>query len=101
MLKDPRMWLAAVGLAAAGCLLGPQLIAAVSSGRKPVQRQIVETDYLCRETKEVFRLPASPTPPPHPRTGRTTLVRAEFDERAGKWKPAAPLDLRQRAALAR
>ena len=101
MLKDPRVWVAAVGLSAAGWLLGPRLIATVSSGRKLSQRQVVETDYLCRETKEVFRLPASPTPPPHPRTGRATLVRAEFDERLKKWKPAAPLDLRQRSALAR
>lgn len=93
--------MATVGLVVAGWLLGPRLVAVLTSRERDQVLQVVETDYLCRETKEMFRLPASPSPPSHPRTGRATLVRAEFDERTKKWKPAPPLDLRQRTTSSR
>lgn len=101
MLRNAKVWMAAAGLVVAGLLLGTRLVAWVASGRAPTQARVVETDYLCRETKEVFRLPASPAPPLHPRTGKPTLVRAEFDERTNKWKTAPPLDLRQRTSTGR
>jgi hypothetical protein len=93
MLKDGRLWSAIVGFGIGAWLLVPQLIAP----RAPRIRaeDIPVMDYICRDTKEVFRLPAKGPVLPHPQTGKATLVPAVYDARAKTWKPGLPLEVRQ------
>ena len=94
MFKDPRLWTAVVAFGIAAWLIAPRLI-----GERPsaVRAEDLPTvDYFCRETREVFRLPAAVTPPPNPKTGRATLVPALYDGKTKSWKPGPPLEVRQR-----
>lgn len=94
MAKDPRIWVAAVALCLAAWLIVPH----VTAGLEPAPRADAapEIDYVCRETKEVFRLPAADGPQVNPRTGRATLLPAQFDARTKSWRPGPPPDVRQR-----
>jgi len=94
MLKDPRLWAACAAFAVAACLIVPQVMA----GRTPPARaaDVPEIDYVCRETREVFRLPAADGPQVNPRTGKASLVPAQFDPRTKSWRPGPPPDVRQR-----
>jgi len=98
MLKDPRIWVACGALAVAAWLILPQL----SAGRLPAVRaeDVPEIDYVCRETREVFRLPAAEGPQVNPRTGKASLVPAQFDPRTKGWRPGPPPDVRQRTRRA-
>jgi hypothetical protein len=99
MHKDPRIWLACGAFAAAAWLIVPQL----SAARTPAVRaeDVPDIDYVCRETREVFRLPAAEGPQVNPRTGKATLVPAQFDARTKSWRPGPPPDVRQRMRGAR
>lgn len=95
MLRDPKLWTALVAFGLAGWLIVPRML-----GDRPpaIGAEALPTiDYLCRESREVFRLPAATTPPPNPKTGRTTLVPAVYDGKTKSWKPGPPLEVRQRA----
>jgi hypothetical protein len=93
MFKDARFWSAAVGFGIAAWLLVPQMLGA----RPPRVRaeDIPVMEYICRETKEVFRLSATGPVLAHPKTGKSTLVPAVYDARAKAWKQGPPLDVRQ------
>jgi hypothetical protein len=99
ILKDPRLWVACGAFALAAWLIVPQFTA----GRPPAARaeDVPDIDYVCRETREVFRLPAAVGPQVHPRTGKATLVPAQFDARTKSWRPGPPPDVRQRMHMAR
>lgn len=93
MFKDARWWCAAAGFGIAAWLLVPQVLGA----RPPLVRgeDIPVMDYICRETKEVFRLSATGPVLANPKTGKSTLVPAVYDARAKAWKQGPPLDIRQ------
>ena len=95
LLRDPRVWVACVGFGLAGWLIGPQVVG--GRGRVVRAEDLPEADFICRETREVFRLPASAAVLSHPQTGKLTLVPAIFDPKTKAWKPGPPLDVRQRA----
>jgi hypothetical protein len=95
VLRDPRVWAACVAFGIAAWLIVPQVV----GGRLPTVRaeDLPEADFICRETREVFRLPATASVLPNPQTGRLTLVPAVFDPKTKGWRPGPPLDVRQRA----
>lgn len=94
MLRDPRFWTALVAFGIGACLIVPHVI----GERAPVVRveELPETDYICRETKEVFRLPVAAGMVTNPKTGKATLMPAVYDAKKKSWKPGPPLDVRQR-----
>jgi len=93
-LRDPMLWTAVVALGLGGWLIVPQFLGGgQTSGRV---EDIPETDFICRETKEVFQLPATADVLPNPKTGRPTLVPAIYDARKKVWKQGPPLAARQR-----
>ena len=94
MLRDPRAWTAAIAFGIASWLLLPHVI----GPRPPVvhAEDFPEIAYICRETGEVFELPATNDVLPNPKTGRQTLVPAIRDARSKSWKPGPPLDVRRR-----
>lgn len=94
MARDPRLWVAGLALALATCLVAPRVIAAIRPAPPPAAAP--EIDYVCTESKEVFRLPAAEGILVNPRTGRATLVPAQFDARTKSWRPGPPPDVRQR-----
>jgi hypothetical protein len=93
MLKDARVWCAAVGVGMAAWLLVPQVLVARPPRVRADDIQVME--YICRETKEVFRLSATGPLLANPKTGKSTLVPAVYDARAKVWKQGPPLDVRQ------
>ena len=92
MRRDPRLWVFLAATVLAAWLLVPRVVGRWSPGRAVA----ADIDYICRETQEVFRLPASSPPPPHPQTGRATLVPAVYDPAKQAWRPGPPPELRQR-----
>ena len=93
-VREPRAWLAVAILAVALRMLYAQFKDESAVARAPAA--IPEADYICSETQEVFRLPATAAPAQNPRTGRATLVPAVYDREAECWRPGPPLDARQR-----
>jgi hypothetical protein len=87
--------MAAVAFAVSGWLIVPHLLGERSSPVRP--ENLPPTEYICRETRQVFRLPPTAPELPNPKTGRPTLVQAVYDPRTKSWKPGPPLDVRQRA----
>ena len=94
MFQDARFWTAVVTFGIAAWLIVPQVI----GDRAPVVRaeDLPEGDYICRESREVFRLPATAITPFNPKTGKPTLVPAVYDANKKSWKQGPPLDVRQR-----
>lgn len=93
MFRDIRLWCAVAGFGIAAWLLAPQVF-----GARPPRVGVAEipvTEYICGETKEVFRLSATGPRLAHPKTGRLTLVPAVYDARKKVWKQGPPLDIRQ------
>lgn len=88
MLKDVRVWMAAVGFAIAAVLIGRF----VTPARPPAvaAESVPKIRYVCRESGEVFTLPMTGTVLPHPATGRETLVPATYDKKTKRWKPGPP-----------
>jgi hypothetical protein len=99
VLQDARAWCAVVGFGIAVWLLVPQAL----GPRRPVVRpeDIPVMEYVCRETKEVFRLSATAPVLANPKTGKPTLVPAIYDARRKAWSPGPPLDVRQMAKVRR
>lgn len=99
MFKDPRVWSAAIGFAVAAWLIVPHFVGErrpdVSAERLP------EIEYVCRESREVFRMPPTGSLLPNPKTGRATLVPAVYDRRTKTWRPGPPLEVRQREPVRR
>jgi len=93
-LRDPRLWTAVVALGFAGWLIVPAFLGGTPTAGRA--EDIPEADFICRETKEVFRLQATADVLPNPKTGRPTLVPAVYDERRKTWKQGPSLAARQR-----
>lgn len=95
MFKDARVWGAIMGFGIAAWLAAPYVFAP----RPPLvaAEDIPVIDYICSETKEVFRVAASGPRLANPKTGRSTLVPAVYDARKKVWKQGPPLDIRQAA----
>jgi hypothetical protein len=93
MFRDARLWCAVAGFGIAVWLLAPQL----RGGRPPRvgAEDMPVMEYICGETKEVFRLAATGPRLANPKTGRLTLVPAVYDPRKKVWKQGPPLDIRQ------
>jgi hypothetical protein len=97
MLKDARLWTAVVALAVGVVLIGRAAI----PGRPPTvaAQSVPEIRYVCRESGEVFTLPMAGSPLAHPKTGRTTLVPARYDEKRKRWLPGPPVEIMHRKGL--
>jgi hypothetical protein len=93
MVKDMRLWIALAGFGVAAWLLVPQVLGPRAPTVRVEDRTVA--DYICRETQEVFRLPATGPVLANPRTGKATLVPAVYDSRSKAWKPGLPPDTRQ------
>lgn len=93
MFKDARVWCAIVGFGIAAWLVVPQVL--VTRPPQVAAEDIPVMDYICCETKEVFRVAATGPRLANPKTGRSTLVPAVYDARKKVWKQGPPLDIRQ------
>jgi hypothetical protein len=97
-VKDPRIWMATVGLLVAAGLVVPRLL----PRRPPTTPEVAPlVAHVCRESGEVFDLPLVGPVAAHPATGRPTLVPAVYDERRRQWRPGPPLDEMRRRGLLR
>lgn len=95
-MKDPRLWLATVGLLVSAWLVVP----AVLPPRPPAPAIATPSiAYVCRESGEMFELPLAGPGADHPVTGRPSLVPAVFDRRQRRWRPGPPLDEMRRRGL--
>ena len=83
MLKDARIWTAAVALSVAAVLIGRFVIPV----RPPAvaEAEIPEIRYVCRESGEVFTL----------RMAGEVLD----DAKRKKWKPGPPLEIMHKKGL--
>lgn len=97
MLKDARIWTAAVALSVAAVLIGRFVIPV----RPPAvaEAEIPEIRYVCRESGEVFTLRMAGEVLDHPMTGQPTLVPAVYDAKRKKWKPGPPLEIMHKKGL--
>ena len=97
MLKDARIWTAAVALSVAAVLIGRFVIPV----RPPAvaEAEIPEIRYVCRESGEVFTLRMAGEVLDHPMTGQPTLVPAVYDAKRKKWKPGPPLEIMHQKGL--
>lgn len=74
-------------------ILGVVAGAAVSVPLLRAERETHEAAdivYVCRETGDVMKAPAGPTPALNPKTGKRTLVRGLYCSKCGEWKPSPP-----------
>lgn len=93
MHRNPMLWCAIVAFGVAAWLLVPQMVTPRRPRAKTEDSRMM--DYICRETKEVFRLSASAPVLVNPKTGKTTLVPAMFDARRKVWMPGPSAEVRQ------
>lgn len=98
-MKDPRVWMATLALAAVAWSIAPLLV----PPQAPVvaEEMIPRIRYVCRKSGEVFTMPLTGDVLEHPTTGEPTLVPAVYDARRKKWSPGPPLDVMQREGLLR
>lgn len=65
-----------------------------SSQEGNASENVMETvPYLCRETKQVVRVPLGSVPAVNPATGRATLFRALYCPDCKKWHAVPPPDV--------
>lgn len=93
MFKDPKFWCAIGAFVVATWLLVPQVWMASRPAVRPEDLRV--TEYICRETKEVFRLSATGPVLANPKTGKATLVPALYDPRRNVWTPGPSADVRR------
>jgi len=96
-MKDPRVWIALVALAAAAWSISPF----VFPPRSPAvaEESTPRIRYVCRKSGEVFVLPLAGALVDNPKTGAPTLVPAVYDARRKKWRPGPPLGVMHREGL--
>ncbi len=97
MLKDARVWTAAVAFVIAAVLIARFVIPA----RPPavVADSLSEIRYVCRESGEVFTLRMTGAVLDHPTTGKPTLVPAVYDAKRKQWKPGPPPEIMHKKGL--
>lgn len=97
MLKDARVWTAAVAFVIAAVLIGRSAMPA----RPPAveAESVPEIRYVCRESGDVFTMRMSGNVLAHPTTGRPTLVPASYDKKTKTWKPGPPPEIMHKKGL--